>query len=209
METKNVKTEVTKKVCTVCKSEKPLSEFGKLAAAKDGHLCFCKECNRARNKNYRLRVIDVSGKLVAATVGVDWDNVPVRTHEVRVNNDCVVGDYFKNLNVTEDFVLEVKVWDKDENDVRQEVSNHRLYVKASEWKKTLDFPQAEQMKADVETVTDAKWGDFVFRYTKAFGTALPNNLVGLRFKKHGSSGKCVNVGFNLKNLPALEAKFSK
>jgi len=205
------KTDATVKMCTKCKTAKPLSEFGKLAASKDGYLTFCKACNRGRNKDYRLHIIDLVGKVVKTKVtkSINWDKVPVRVHEVRLNNDCAIGDFFKNNEVTEDFVLQINVYDKDADGNRKEVSTHRMYVKASDWKDLLSFPQSEQMKSDLAEVTDAKWNDFVFHYLKAFGLACPNNLIGLRFKKHGSTGKCVNIGFGTKNLPALEAKFAK
>ena len=210
METKNSKSEEKVKTCTLCGNSKPIDEFGKLAASKDGHLMFCKVCNQARNKDYRLSVINLTGKATPkAPAGIDWSKAPVFEHEVRVNNDCVIGEYAKNASVNENFVLKISVWDKDENDVKKIVETHTLYVKADEWKKMLDFPQAKQMISEVNDVKDTKWVDFVFHYTKVFGQSLPNNPVGLRFKKCGTNGKCVNVGFNLKNLPALKAKFSK
>ena len=214
-------TEVKVKVCSTCKTEKPIEEFGKLAASKDGHLSFCKECNRSRNKKYRLSVIDVVGEVVKAEVvksevikavvasSFDWSTAPIHEHEVRVNNDCVIGDYFKNVSIEENFILKVIIWDRDENDERKTVSEHMLYITVDEWKKLLEFEKSEQMKLDLACVTEPKWTEFFFRYTKAFGLAKPNNLLGLRFKKHGSQGKCVNIGFNLKNLPALESMFSK
>ena len=41
------------KVCSCCKIEKPLSEFGKNARNKDGHDYYCKDC---RNKKQRERL---------------------------------------------------------------------------------------------------------------------------------------------------------
>ena len=41
------------KVCNVCKREKPLSEFHRLATSPDGHQYTCKECVRKRRGKYR------------------------------------------------------------------------------------------------------------------------------------------------------------
>ena len=200
----------TTKVCTICKTEKSMDDFGKLAASKDGHLSFCKECNRQRNKNYRLSMIDVAGTVVRAAVSneIDWSKAPVREHDVRVLNDCVIGDYFKNVE-SEDFVLEINEWDNDNKGERKTVKTHKMFVKGSELKKMIEFPESEKMRNDLTTVTDQKWGDFVFHYTKLFFKAHPDNPIGLRFKKHGPSGKCINVGISNKNIPVLEEKFSK
>ena len=43
------------KVCTSCKTEKPLSEFPKRSKSKDGYYSWCKECSKARNKESYLR----------------------------------------------------------------------------------------------------------------------------------------------------------
>lgn len=41
------------KVCTKCKLEKNICEFGKSQTSKDGLLYCCKECNNLRGKKYR------------------------------------------------------------------------------------------------------------------------------------------------------------
>lgn len=38
------------KICSKCKKEKPISEFGKNKAKKDGLQAECKECKSAYNK---------------------------------------------------------------------------------------------------------------------------------------------------------------
>ena len=40
------------KQCTLCKQEKPLSEYNKKASRPDGKQNVCRECNRARSKQY-------------------------------------------------------------------------------------------------------------------------------------------------------------
>ena len=47
-----------KKVCTKCKEEKPLEEFGKDKRAKDGKNSSCKACERIRCKKHRDANID-------------------------------------------------------------------------------------------------------------------------------------------------------
>jgi 5-methylcytosine-specific restriction endonuclease McrA len=40
------------KTCSKCKIEKPLTEFHKDRSTKDGHMCACKLCDKARKKAY-------------------------------------------------------------------------------------------------------------------------------------------------------------
>ena len=41
------------KVCSICKSDKEVCEFGKSASSKDGLLYCCKKCNNKRSVEYR------------------------------------------------------------------------------------------------------------------------------------------------------------
>ena len=41
------------KVCSKCKGEKKVCEFGNSKSSKDGLLYSCKECNNKRSVNYR------------------------------------------------------------------------------------------------------------------------------------------------------------
>lgn len=43
------------KVCTCCKIEKPLSEFGKRANMADGHNIYCKSCQNAKLRESKAR----------------------------------------------------------------------------------------------------------------------------------------------------------
>ncbi|AZV02296.1 endonuclease VII [Pectobacterium phage Arno18] len=58
------------KVCSCCKVEKPLSEFGKDASKRDGLNSCCKRCRVNKNKEYRKanpeRVIGVRRKYYKA-----------------------------------------------------------------------------------------------------------------------------------------------
>jgi 5-methylcytosine-specific restriction endonuclease McrA len=45
------------KVCSICKKEKPINDFYKAKLFKDGHMYFCKECDRERKKKYKEGVI--------------------------------------------------------------------------------------------------------------------------------------------------------
>lgn len=48
------------KQCSICKQEKPFSEFNKHVNMKDGYVKFCKECQRAVSKaNYSKRKTEV------------------------------------------------------------------------------------------------------------------------------------------------------
>ena len=41
------------KVCTICKIDKPLAEFGKNSRIKDGYHYTCKKCKKEQGKVYR------------------------------------------------------------------------------------------------------------------------------------------------------------
>lgn len=40
------------KICSCCKIEKDINEFHKKSDSKDNHCCYCKECSRAKRKEY-------------------------------------------------------------------------------------------------------------------------------------------------------------
>lgn len=44
------------KQCSICKAEKPLSEFNKQVNMKDGLFKFCKECQKSVNKAYYNKI---------------------------------------------------------------------------------------------------------------------------------------------------------
>jgi hypothetical protein len=213
-------TEKTEKFCSICKVIHPIEMFGKLKASPDGYLTFCKASNQARNKAYRLSLTEVEKPakepktklpMAVKSVKTSWDKAPVKVHEVRFGNDVSLGDYFKLGHVKENFILQVKVWDIEGLDKKVDVSNHKLYVTAEKWNQMVDFRNAEEMKRELSNVTDATWNPFVRKYGQLYNEAAPSGtrLIGLRFKKHGSTGKCVNCGFSLKTIPALEKEFSK
>lgn len=43
------------KVCPDCGHDKPLSDFNKMAARKDGYQCFCRECQKIRNREWKAQ----------------------------------------------------------------------------------------------------------------------------------------------------------
>ena len=43
------------KVCTKCKEDKPLSEFGKCKSASDGLMFWCRDCNKKQCALYRKK----------------------------------------------------------------------------------------------------------------------------------------------------------
>jgi len=47
-----VKGDIVFKVCTICKAEKPIAEFGKRSSEKDGLNYYCRECNYAGLKSW-------------------------------------------------------------------------------------------------------------------------------------------------------------
>lgn len=53
------------KVCTCCKIEKPLSEFGKRTANKDGHNIYCKSCQNAKLRESNARKYSAPATLPA------------------------------------------------------------------------------------------------------------------------------------------------
>jgi hypothetical protein len=46
------------KVCSCCKIEKPLSEFGKNRSTKDGHSIYCRDCQNEKMRASRGRKKD-------------------------------------------------------------------------------------------------------------------------------------------------------
>lgn len=50
--------EIITKICTSCNTKKEISQFSNLKISKDGKNCYCKECTREKNKQFRLRNLE-------------------------------------------------------------------------------------------------------------------------------------------------------
>lgn len=157
--------------------------------------------NRKTNNKMNTKIETASENLF------DEAHIPLIMCEARINNDIILGDFFK-LRELSDFIIQVNIWDVDTDENRKEVATHYLYIESDTWKEIINFPQAEQMRIELAGITYSQWTDFVFHYTRLFNKTHSSDLFGLRFRRSGVEGKTVKIGVTFKNLDALVAKFA-
>lgn len=82
------------KICSKCKEDKEISQFSKQKAAKDGHSCYCKACNRAYTKQWVEDNHDKS--LAKRRLYVKKNEEKIRTQRSAYNK--ANRPYFREMN---------------------------------------------------------------------------------------------------------------
>lgn len=65
------------KVCSKCKNEKPIADFGKSNKETSGRRCQCKECDKMETRERRLKGIDEMQPIIGLSVSTAPDDVLV------------------------------------------------------------------------------------------------------------------------------------
>ena len=93
------------KMCPTCKRVLPISMFHLRSRSKDGHDCYCRDCERARMKKKYADHVDKTGKILNAIESVKNDSValPAETYEdtlavMKSITDTFVSAFNYNFN---------------------------------------------------------------------------------------------------------------
>jgi hypothetical protein len=84
------------KVCTCCKIEKPLSEFGKNRSTKDGHSCYCRDCQNAKMRASRGRKKDALPSVTSPAPDAET-HAPIEHAEDKLLKDCTPRELILEL----------------------------------------------------------------------------------------------------------------
>jgi hypothetical protein len=111
------------KVCSKCKENKNVCEFGNLKSSKDGLLYSCKECNNKRGKNYHSKNLDKHSVRLKKYYTENIETQQLKHKEWRDNNSDYNKIYYEN---NKEFIKGLnKIW-RDNNTIKlQEYRNKR------------------------------------------------------------------------------------
>ena len=80
---------MTSKICTICKTNKSLTEFYRLKTVKDGRRSACKTCTAAKQKKFRSNIKDVIAEKMAK-----WrEENPFYGKQWRIENKSLTNAY--------------------------------------------------------------------------------------------------------------------
>jgi len=77
------------KQCTLCKQEKPLSEYNKKTSRPDGKQNVCRECNRARSRQYYAENREKHKQDILKRKNANIGNSQSKVVEYLKNHPCV------------------------------------------------------------------------------------------------------------------------
>ena len=84
------------KVCSKCKIEKELGEFGVVENSKDGHRSSCKECNKLISKKYREKNKNILNEKYKKWVVSNPEKFKKSYNDYRKNNPKKIKSYYIN-----------------------------------------------------------------------------------------------------------------
>lgn len=103
------------KICSVCKVEKPYSEFHKQNTAKDGHYFCCKECRKTYSqRDYQKRKEHIKKK-VLKYYSENKNNLKIKRRKYQKDRIKTDPEFriTRNLRNRLYYVLENKMWKKN------------------------------------------------------------------------------------------------
>jgi hypothetical protein len=118
---------------------------------------------------------------------------------IGLNSSIDFGDFIRQTQVDEDFILYVGFWSGSKNKI---VEEYKVLIKADVWKgyfgdKTITGQMIEEMKGISNLYSDdAKWKDFRNKYKQMYG----KSIISLRFKRDHKKQKRIQCGITKQNF---------
>jgi hypothetical protein len=122
------------KVCSKCKGEKKVCEFGNSKSSKDGLLYSCKECNNGRGKQYHSNNLEKHSERVKKYYQDNVEEQRLKHNEWRSDNLDYNKFYYEknkesislnNKNWRENNKLKLKEYRKSKKDILNSQSKDR------------------------------------------------------------------------------------
>jgi len=85
-------TDITEKKCSCCKQEKEINEFSKCSTSISGYFAYCRECNKVKNKQYRIN----KKKKIEEEPDMKIEVTDKKC--VRCNKEQIISEYWKDKN---------------------------------------------------------------------------------------------------------------
>tara|TARA_B100000941_G_C28197970_1_gene395363 strand:+ start:171 stop:593 length:423 start_codon:yes stop_codon:yes gene_type:complete len=80
------------KKCTICKSEKPVTEFNKKKRNKDGLQNVCRECNQKKSRAYYKKNRKKHIAAVKTNTKKYIEQLKIEIDQLRINGCCICGE---------------------------------------------------------------------------------------------------------------------
>lgn len=84
------------KVCACCKIEKPLTEFGINRSTKDGHHCYCKDCQYKKMRASRAKKKNTLPPVTSSAPDAEI-HAPIEHAEDKLLKDCTPRELILEL----------------------------------------------------------------------------------------------------------------
>lgn len=142
-------------------------------------------------------------------LATDQGNIPVQIKTVKMGCEICLGDYYRNLNIKENFILHIAQW-KLTNDVKTIVEFFTLYIDKDKWIQHFTYTQSKSMNVEFQLITnlhqdDDNFHQLVTKHKKQFDEENPNSIIKIRFKRDHQ--KRIQCSIPQKNIVMLKRNF--
>ena len=122
---------------------------------------------------------------------------PVQVKCIKKGSSIDLGDYYRNASKKEDFILIIGFWQGSKTNI---VEEYAIYINHNKWNELLYYEFAEQMKQQMEEITNDKSDDGVwktFREVQKFAYEQDcDRKIKLRFKRDHKRQKRIQCAIN-------------
>jgi len=140
-----------------------------------------------------------------------YNNIPIQIKCIKYGSSIELGDWRRNKNKTEDFILIIGFWQTEkDNIIREEIFyiDHKIYIKHLNF----DDPKIESsIYTELNLISNLKsddenWDNFRNKYT---GLWPSDNLISIRFKRDHKTQKRMQCAIPYQNLDIFLSIFRK
>ena len=132
-----------------------------------------------------------------------WDayenKIPVSVKCIGYKSSIDFGDFRRQTQVDEDFILYVGFWKTEKNNI---VEEYKVLIKKENWnsyfgdKNIINDMLLEMKDISNEYSDDSKWKIYRNKYKKLYG----DSIISLRFKRDHKTQKRIQCGITKKNF---------
>lgn len=167
--------------------------------------------------NYQKKVIEKFSLTSDENYTGHWDaytsnGIPVSIKHEKNRTDVEMADFFRQMNVQEDFYLICGFWEEDKNNI---VDEKILYIPHESWRAYFDKSFETPFRTLLNTISNDKKDDTIWRKKiSEFRTEWKKNtknLIRPRFKRDHKSQKRIQCAINYTDfynhfIPKYEVK---
>jgi hypothetical protein len=159
--------------------------------------------------DYETKIITENKLIKNTNYTGKWDSYegdkPVSVKCVGVNGSIDFGDFKRQTEVKEDFLLYIGFWQYNKNKEKVVIEEYKLLIKYEDWMSYLgnidiiDDMLKEMKYISNDKIDDDKWKKFRSKYTKLYNYNK-KSIIKLRFKRDHKKQKRIQCGISNKNF---------